>query len=290
MEISVIIPVYNCLPFIERCIDCVLNQEFVNDIIVVDDGSTDGSYDWLLQKAKTDPKIKLFTHHDRQNMGRSATRNLALKNATNEWVAFCDADDYFLPNRFINSPREINEAIDGLYGRIKTEYLSDELKKSFPEEVTEINAFVSPQYLLNFLILNDNQRFSLNALLVRKGLIIKVGGFDESLDTGEDTDLIWRMADVGILKKEKQKRFVAIRNIHGQNSFSDQKLMAANKFRFYKKWLNYKSTNISSKARNRLLKKVLFYMPAARRFDNQPLTANLIRGMYYLRYKFGIKR
>ena len=91
---SIIIPVYNKGNHIQNTINSVLNQTNQDfEIIVVNDGSTDHSLDVI--KSINDKRIKLFTL---ENKGVSHARNFGLTKASSEFIAFLDADDYWLPN------------------------------------------------------------------------------------------------------------------------------------------------------------------------------------------------
>ncbi|MFD2515176.1 glycosyltransferase family 2 protein [Pontibacter locisalis] len=88
---SVIIPVHNKLPHLERSISSVLNQTLPDfELILVDDASTDGSSEKLLEFQ--DPRIKLLKR-DIPGPGGYAARNLGIKNASYDWICFLDADD-----------------------------------------------------------------------------------------------------------------------------------------------------------------------------------------------------
>lgn len=90
-EFSVIIPVHNKLPHLERSVMSVLNQTNSNlELILVDDASTDGSSEKLLEF--NDPRIKLL-RRDVPGPGGYAARNLGIANASYPWVCFLDADD-----------------------------------------------------------------------------------------------------------------------------------------------------------------------------------------------------
>ncbi|EPR67471.1 glycosyltransferase family 2 protein [Cyclobacterium qasimii] len=93
---SVIIPIYNKAPHLDRTITSVLNQKFEEwELILVDDGSTDGSYEKA--KSYSDSRIQLFTRNE-PGPGGYAARNLGIKKAKYEWVAFLDADDEWMDN------------------------------------------------------------------------------------------------------------------------------------------------------------------------------------------------
>lgn len=89
--ISVIVPVYNVEPFLDRCITSLKNQTYRNiEIILVDDGSTDQSLALCKQAAETDDRIRVFQQNYR---GVSASRNCGLDHASGEYIMFLDGDD-----------------------------------------------------------------------------------------------------------------------------------------------------------------------------------------------------
>ncbi|NHE55630.1 glycosyltransferase family A protein [Cyclobacterium plantarum] len=94
--ISVIIPIYNKFPHLDRSVDSVLNQDFEDfELILVDDGSSDGSYEKAL--SFNDDRIKVF-QRGTPGPGGYAARNLGISKAKFDWIAFLDADDAWKPN------------------------------------------------------------------------------------------------------------------------------------------------------------------------------------------------
>lgn len=90
--ISIIVPVYNVKEYLEKCLDSICSQTYKNlEIIVVDDGSTDGSGEICDSYAQSDTRIKVF---HQPNAGQSAARNKALGMAQGELLGFVDSDDW----------------------------------------------------------------------------------------------------------------------------------------------------------------------------------------------------
>lgn len=93
-KLSIIVPVYNVRKYLDRCINSVYSQTFSDwELILVDDGSTDGSADLCDQWGSLDRKIKVI---HQSNAGLSAARNTGLKNISGEYVAFIDSDDFLI--------------------------------------------------------------------------------------------------------------------------------------------------------------------------------------------------
>ena len=91
--ISVVIPLYNKEPIIEKSIRSVLSQDYDDfEVVVVNDGSTDRSAE--IVKNIDDSRVCLI---EQENGGPSKARNTGVRNAKGEWIVFLDADDEFLP-------------------------------------------------------------------------------------------------------------------------------------------------------------------------------------------------
>ena len=93
--ISIIVPVYNAAAVLERCLDSLRDQTFRNlEILLIDDGSTDGSGEICDRYAKEDSRFVVF---HTENRGVVSARNLALEKIRGEYVMFADADDFVCP-------------------------------------------------------------------------------------------------------------------------------------------------------------------------------------------------
>ena len=96
MKVSIIIPVYNTEQYLPRCIDSILGQSFTDfELLLIDDGSTDGSAKICDAYAEKDSRIRVL---HKENGGVSSARNLGLNEAKGEWVVFVDSDDWISDN------------------------------------------------------------------------------------------------------------------------------------------------------------------------------------------------
>ncbi|KJU73400.1 glycosyl transferase family 2 [Pediococcus damnosus LMG 28219] len=94
--ITVIIPVYNVKPYLSKCLESVGKQSYKNlEIILVDDGSDDGSFSICKEFSKRDSRIKLY---HTKNLGLSHARNVGLDHANGKYIVFVDSDDYIHEN------------------------------------------------------------------------------------------------------------------------------------------------------------------------------------------------
>lgn len=101
-SVSVIIPCYNAKSYIDCCFNALASQTFLDfEAIVIDDCSTDGTYDELCKKSETLP-FKTKVLRTEQNGGPSKARQLGIEHSSSPWIAFCDSDDSYDP-RFLQT-------------------------------------------------------------------------------------------------------------------------------------------------------------------------------------------
>src|SRR5262245_29150699 len=92
--VSILIPCYNCVDYVDQCIRSALDQTYSNvEVIVVDDGSIDGS------KSVIESYGNLISAEFSFNRGPNAARNRLLQHASGSWLQYLDADDYLLPDK-----------------------------------------------------------------------------------------------------------------------------------------------------------------------------------------------
>lgn len=98
--VSVVIPVYRAPAFVRMALESALAQPEMSEVLLVEDGSPDDSLAVCEELRSLHSRVRLLRHPGGANRGAGASRNLGIETATAPYVAFLDADDYFLPGRF----------------------------------------------------------------------------------------------------------------------------------------------------------------------------------------------
>ena len=179
--ISVIVPVYNAEKTLRQCVDSVLSQEFKNfELLLIDDGSKDGSPSICDEYARKDSRVKVF---HKTNGGVSSARNLGLDNCMGEWVTFIDSDDYITDGFFndVEGRRE-NILIKG-YMCLSHKGLINGVDVSLIEE-TNMSSFLQ-KYLTHALMRGPVLKFY-------KSVCVKDVRFLEDMRIGEDVQFVFR--------------------------------------------------------------------------------------------------
>ena len=130
-KVSVIIPVYNAEAYLRKAVESAVNLVEVGEIILIEDRSPDNALVLAKKLEQEFDKVKLFQHPDKKNHGAGASRNLGIEKAACEYIAFLDADDYYLPNRFVKDKLvfETHDNCDGVYSAVGTHFYTPEAKK-----------------------------------------------------------------------------------------------------------------------------------------------------------------
>ena len=200
MLVSIIMPIFNKVEYIDDAIRSVLNLNYRPiEVILVDDASNDGSYELLLKWQSREPDyIKIYRHADCCNHGPSESRNLGIKHALGEAICFLDADDMVLPHRLDAATTILLQRpeIDGVYEAVGMLFDCDRAKTDWGERALQwprmhVN---NPDDLLRSILIEKMGMWHINAILVRKVLFEKIGLFDTKLRIGEDLNMCLRMA------------------------------------------------------------------------------------------------
>jgi len=185
---SVVIPLYNKRPHICRSVFSVLNQSYDNfELIVVDDGSTDGSLNEINEIE--DKRLRIF---EKENGGVSSARNFGIKKANADYVAFLDADDEWSLD-FLKTISEMYNLFPnkGMYATAyKLVSSSSEINKNINNEN---QVFEIEDYFQEFLKLRAPVNDS-SATVIRRDLLFTVGLYPEDLNNFEDWTVSFKVA------------------------------------------------------------------------------------------------
>ncbi len=211
-KVSVIMPAYNCSEFIGEAIDSVLNQSEADlELIVINDGSTDGTLEIVYTKAKVDTRVKVFSQ---ANSGKpSIVRNRGLKLARGQYVAFLDGDDVYDTGKLekMLSVFKGNPGVDMVFHDV---YLMDSagIRKEatylqtagFAESVLSKSQRIihetflcDPKELFFFMCTKVTTIHTSTPLIRKKRLDCEDVFFPEDLTIGEDLDLFFRLVKTG---------------------------------------------------------------------------------------------
>ena len=165
--ISVIIPVYNVALCLKRCLESVIHQTYKNlEILLIDDGSSDGSGLICDQYEKQDYRIKVF-HKD--NGGLSSARNYGLRCATGNYIGFVDSDDYIDVKMYEHLIRYMNEDVDLVTCGVRDEYIKKYKRKYYASHFVSEYHLMSKYETLRELLISRKLNFSVcNKLFKRK--------------------------------------------------------------------------------------------------------------------------
>lgn len=280
--ISVIIPAYNTETYITETLQSLQDQAYTDfEAIIIDDASTDCTAK-LAESFTVDPRFRVIRRE--QNGGVSAARNVGIKEARGEWIAFIDADDLWLPDKLEKQVELIQQNTDvALVFSNGVEF----------DESGDIGVFYKEcHYFPEGNVLNRLFRkncFSTSTVMVRRSDLISVGMFDVTYTVGEDYLVWFNILFRGGQTAGVRKPVVRYRNRCGSlthdkvSSFRDLE-------RIHREWLKL---NISSKQRNILCKTIardrrdLNFACARVQLDKKITSAAkyIIRGWLCLPYK-----
>jgi glycosyltransferase involved in cell wall biosynthesis len=180
--ISVIIPTYNRAGVVEEAVDSVLAQEYNDfELIVVDDGSTDNTSEALAPYG--DDVTVLF----QENKGVSAARNRGIAKASGRYIAFLDSDDLWLPGKLSAQVEFFNERPDALICQTEEVWVRNGIRVNPGKRHKKPSGMIFEPSLELCLV-------SPSAVMIRRDLLERAGGFDETLPACEDYDLWLRIS------------------------------------------------------------------------------------------------
>lgn len=188
-RVSVIMPFFNLDQFIEESIESVLAQTYPHwELLLIDDGSTDGSPGIARGYARKHPaRIRYLAHEDRQNRGASASRNLGIQHARGEYIALLDADDIWLPHKLERQVRilDAHPEVGSVYGRTLYWYSWTGRRRDRRRDFIDHRHFppetiLYPPQLLIAILSGKAAVPATCSLLVRRSVIDEISGFEDA--------------------------------------------------------------------------------------------------------------
>ncbi len=189
--VSVVIPAYNVGSYIENCIKSVINQTYSQwELLVIDDGSKDDTYDRAKTTAGSDERIRIYKQ---QNQGVSVARNTGLKLSTGSDIIFLDGDDYWLPEclQKLVTAKEQSGAKVGYcgYNHVYTNGYKRNYRYAYPDGDLLIAA------------IKGEVRFHIGAMLIDKAVLFQNDlKFTEGCLIGQDLEFMLKIAAVTTFK------------------------------------------------------------------------------------------
>jgi len=192
MKITAIIPTFNRAILIKDALYSVLNQTYrVDEIIVVDDGSTDDTQE-SLKKFHNINVIKT------RNMGVSHARNIGIKDAKNDWIAFLDSDDIWLEDKIQKQVNLHKHDKNIMFSHTNERWLRDGKKIKYPRTLAKSSGYC---FLQNI----STCKIAASSVMIHKKVFDDVGYFDEKMRVCEDYDMWLKISskyEIGLIKEE----------------------------------------------------------------------------------------
>jgi glycosyltransferase involved in cell wall biosynthesis len=206
-QVSVLMSVYNGDRYLNEAIDSILNQTFPDfEFLITDDGSVDTSLKILQTYAARDRRIRLYTQ---ANQGLTRTLNTMLDQAQGELIARFDADDIALPERFEKQVAFLQQHSDVVCVGSSLDWIDEQGRFIGHCPMPESDEILQQLMLGGISLLHHP------TAMVRRSVMVQVGGYDTSLKTSADLDLWLRLGEVGKLANIKES--LVLYRLHPQS-------------------------------------------------------------------------
>ena len=188
--VSVVIPTWNRAGLIVRAINSVLSQTYSNwELIIVDDGSTDNTDEVVKKFQENDTRIR-FIKHEKNSGGNSVPKNIGIKNAAGEYIAFLDSDDEYLPEKMEKQINLFNKSEIKNLGFVGCNNFRINGETSLETKILD-KGNIYEKLLHNYFITTPG------IIMIKREVLNKIGKFDENLKFSNDTDFFIRIAKSG---------------------------------------------------------------------------------------------
>lgn len=240
--VSVVIPSFNRKKLLQRALQSVLRQTFTDyELMVVDDGSEDGTQDLPILKERKIRFIRL-----EENRGVSSARNIGVKQSSGDWIAFLDSDDEWFTSKL---EKQIS------WCRYNPRFEIMQTREIWIRNGNRVNPPITHQKFQGDLFEASLKRCMItpSSVLLRKSLFEKAGGFNEAIPVCEDYDLWLRITcqyHIGLLDQYLLKRY------GGHSDQLSVSMMGMDRFRI-QSMLDLLDTNLLNQTQIILLRTVL---------------------------------
>ncbi|EPY14036.1 glycosyltransferase family 2 protein [Paenibacillus alvei] len=205
--VSIVIPTFNRGDLIPRAIKSVLQQSYQNwELIIVDDGSTDGTKDLIDNYMRQDGRIKYLSN--KRMKGPGGARNTGILHSTGKYIAFLDSDDewfeYHLKDSLdalesndseVSLALWVEEAEGEIYNPFQRQETQDNIKAKRERFQANDNVIIFKNGLFEHFLEDDGWFYHINTAVIKKSVIEKYGLFNESYMIGEDAEYLVRLFD-----------------------------------------------------------------------------------------------
>ena len=228
LDVSAVTPAYNAAEWIRRTVDSALAQSVApREVIVVDDGSTDGTADVVA--AHEDARVRCIRQ---ANAGPAAARNRGIAEATGEWIALLDADDIWLPGHLERAANALNRCPFLVWYADDTQNEEpDGTRSSMGDPRHCEGLLVDGLYLPSFLqAASHATAISSDVVVIRRQILADFGGFNEGLPRCEDWDLWLRLGlahpRIGYCTQPGARRFLRAESLSNTRYYDLRPLLS----------------------------------------------------------------
>lgn len=280
--VSVITPVYNAAEFVTRAVESALAQPETGEVLLIEDNSPDDSLSVCQELASKYDKVRLLRHPDGGNHGAGASRNLGMQNARFDYIAFVDADNFYLENRFLETKKvfETHPDCEGVYEAIGIHVENEKAlerwtnaKRQSPNTLITLSGLIPPDKLAGELISGKIGSLTLDGFVLRANLITQVGLMSTQLRLHQDTEFLIRCAITGRLYPGLLSEPVAMEGVHEKNRFSAPRSQAQelrNKMTYWMSLYNWSKENASPLFQKEIRNRMIDFVRGHKYFNKFP--------------------
>jgi glycosyltransferase involved in cell wall biosynthesis len=261
-----LVTLYNREKYISECVNSILKSDYNSfEIIILDDASTDSSYQKVEQLAKEDDRIRLYRNNS--NLGQFANRNKIVELAKGEYIKYVDSDDLIYPNClsvFADAANKYPEA--GLIGELYYDNYKGELPVFFNKEEAIISHYFKGNRILNV---------GPTSLMYKKSTFQKVGGFRTDIGILADVPLNYEIAMLTpIVGTQENLIYWRIHDEQVTIGQADQERMFIERYKIHQLILNHPNQPLDNGIINKIKRNI-----------NSILARNLFRLLFTLKFQ-----